>query len=353
MNCVLHNGGVSPNQQRKSPIVSHGMLQAQQQPPQHTVTSEKQMLPNQYLPANLAAKPLLANPPSYQMSNQLSMNANAALFAQQQAQAQLIAQQNLLAHHQQATAASVSPMSSFALIPHSAANSIHHHSGSSGLAVAQSPLMTQTNPHHHHHHQLAQHMQQHIANLTQPTMQSSLVSNLMSRTASYQSNTLPTPPGVNPQSITSTGITSQGIPFTLSPGLQFATFPASMNPYTNQMLLSPHSLASLQLKSPQAQAPQARTFAAPSHAHTLQQHHHPQHHHHHHAAAAAAAMQQMNPMSAHMTNFQHLSMNANAAAATTLMHSIKRSYESAFHQDPSASIHHQKRPTQFTGTGIL
>lgn len=125
MNCVL-NGGVSPNNQRKSPLLSHGMLQAQQQPPQHTVTTEKPLLPNQYLPANIAAKPLLASPPPYQLHNQLSMNANAALFAQQQAQAQLIAQQNLLAHQQAsaAAAATVNHMPGYTLIPQSVANAI-------------------------------------------------------------------------------------------------------------------------------------------------------------------------------------------------------------------------------------
>lgn len=348
MNCVLHSGGVPPNQQRKSPLVSHGMLQAQQQQPQHTVTTEKPMLANQYLSANIAAKPLLANPPPYQLTNQqLSMNANAALFAQQQAQAQMIAQQNLLAH-QQATAASVNPMSSFTFIPHSAASAMHHQSNS-GLAVAQSPLLTHTHTHANQHH-LAQHMQN-LANLAQQPMQQNLVSNLMSRTAGYPSAGMQTAQSLQSQSLSTAGM-SQTIPFTLPPGLQFATFSPSMSPYTNQMLLSQHhhSLASLQLKTQQAQHSQARTFVAPSHTHTLQQHQ--QHQHHQQQQHQAAAMQQMSPMSAQMTNFQHLSMNANAAA-TSLMHSIKRSYESAFHQDPSTSLHHQKRPTQFTGTGIL
>lgn len=352
MNCVLHNGGVPPNQQRKSPLVSHGMLQAQQQQPQHTVTTEKPMLANQYLSANIAAKPLLANPPPYQLTNQLSMNANAALFAQQQAQAQMIAQQNLLAH-QQATAASVNPMSSFTFIPHSAASAMHHQSNS-GLAVAQSPLLSHTHSHTHTNpHHLAQHMQNLASLAQQQPMQQNLVSNLMSRTAGYPSAGMQTAQSLQSQSLSTAGM-SQSIPFTLPPGLQFATFSPSMSPYTNQMLLSQHhhSLAALQLKTQQAQHShsQARTFVAPSHTHTLQQHQ--QHQHQQHQQHQAAALQQMSPMSAQMTNFQHLSMNANAAA-TSLMHSIKRSYESAFHQDPSTSLHHQKRPTQFTGTGIL
>lgn len=335
MNLVL-NGGVSPNQQRKSPLLSHGMLQAQQQQQQHTVTSEKPLMPSQYLPANMTAKPLLASPPPYQLPNQLSMNANAALFAQQQAQAQLIAQQNLLAHHQQASAASVSHMPGFTLIPHSAASAMH---GTNSLVAAQSQLMSQSS--------LSQHVQN-LASLNQQhQMPPNLVSNLMSRSAAgYPSAAMQTAQAMQSPGMSPAGISQTLSHFALSPGLPFHTFQTSMSPYTNQMLLSPHSLASLQLKAPQSQMTQARTYATPSHththAHTLQQQH------------QAAALQQMSPMPAQMANFQHqLSMNANAAAASSLMHSIKRSYESAFHQDPAAQLHHQKRPTQFTGTGIL
>lgn len=363
MNLVL-NGGVTPNQQRKSPLLSHGMLQAQQQQPQHTVTTEKPLLSNQYLSANIAAsKPLLASPPPYQLPNQLSMNANAALFAQQQAQAHLIAQQNLLAHHQQqqasaAAAASVSHMPGFTLIPQSAANQMH---STTSLAVAQSQLMQPQQS----GTMFSQHHVQNLASLTQQhsALPPNLMSNLMTRTAGYPTaSAMP----ASPSALTQTHGLSQTLPYALShSGLPFATF----NPYTNSinpMLLSPHSFSSLQLKTTQTQTPQARTFATPTYTHTLQHHHphphHPhhhaqQHHHHHHhqqQPQATASLQQITQIPTQMTNFQQqLSMNANAAAATSLMHSIKRSYESAFHQDPSSTLHHQKRPTQFTGTGIL
>lgn len=347
MNLVL-NGGVSPNQQRKSPLLSHGMLQAQQQQPQHTVTTEKPLLSNQYLPASIAAKPLLASPPPYQLPNhQLSMNANAALFAQQQAQAHLIAQQNLLAHHQQQAAAAATAAAGvghhvppgFTLIPHSAANAMHGTNNS--LAAAQSSLINQP--------PLGAHVQN-LASLTQQPIPPNLMSNLMTRTAAgFQTAGLPSAtPGIP----TSPAGMSQTIPYALSPaGIQFATFPTSMAPYTNPMLLSPHSLASLQLKAPQTQTTHSRSFATPSHTHTHTYTHALQQQQQH-QQQQAASIQSMSQIPAHMANFQQLSMNANAAAATSLMHSIKRTYENAFHQDPS-TMHHQKRPTQFTGTGIL
>lgn len=345
MNLVLNGGVHSPvNQRKSSPLLSHGMLASQQQQqsqPQVNATATQSLPSGLTLPQPLALSNLSITRPH-------ASSANAALIAQQQAQ--LIAQQSLLAR-QQAAAASVNHhqneshsqyfMPNF-LIPASAAN-----------AVVQSSLMPQTNHHHAIHVstantaqlQTTQAFQSPLTHTTHPPFL------YMQRATNIPSATMPTALQSTATIPFGGGIPSniQNIPFQTHPSIPF------VNPYTNQVLLSPHSfsaaaaahnnsLAALHLRSPQ----QAQ------HTHHLQSNLNNQ------LSYANQYLQSTipKPILASPNSYQlpnHLTVNTNAATATSLMHaaSFKRSYESAFHQDPSASIHHQKRPTQFTGTGIL
>lgn len=342
MNLVLNGGVHSPvNQRKSSPLLSHGMLQASQQQqqsqPQANATATQSLPSGLTLPQPLALSNLSITRPH-------ASSANAALIAQQQAH--LIAQQSLLARQQAAAAASVNHHQNEAhsqyfmpnfLIPASAANALH-----SANAVVQSSLMPQTNHHHAIHVstantaqlQTTQAFQSPLSHTTHPPFL------YMQRTSNIPSATIQT--GI-PSTATipfASGIPSniQNIPFQTHPSIPF------VNPYTNQVLLSPHSfsaahnnsLAALHLRSPQ-------------HA---QQTHHLQSNLNNQLSYANQYLQSTipKPILASPNSYQlpnHLTVNTNAATATSLMHaaSFKRSYESAFHHDPSNSLHNQKRPT--------
>lgn len=359
MNLVLNGGGLhSPvNQRKSSPLLSHGMLQA---PPQPQQQSQPQATATQSIPSALTI-------PQHMALSNLSINrphasaTNAALIAQQHAH--LIAQHNLLTRQQQAASAAAAAnqqanesqyfMSNYLMPTVSAATSALH----SANAGVQSPLIHQTN---HAMHVSTANSGQISTTQTYPSslVQTAPASFLyMSRNAANMPSAAAAqlPSGMQSAAAAAAAAAHNSMPyaglpsnFQNFPNLQFASSGMQfMPPYANQVLLSPHSLAAahnsqlaaFQLRSSH-QAQQGHTPFQPSLSNAQLMH-----------ANQYLQSTLPKPIMASPNSYQlpnQLSVNTNAASASTLMQhaaSIKRSYESAFHHDPSATLHSQKRQT--------
>lgn len=352
MNLVLNGGAIHSPNQRKSPPLISGMLQAQQQPSQST-----QSINNYDLIRHTNA--LLRTP-----------STNALLVQQQ---AQLIAQQNLLAARHQAAAAAAAAQQSSELsgIARSDITTLTRHDMRPTFVQA----MNNANAHAHARArkpdtyststsiQSATEIKPNVlpqtyqiptsnAMLNQSNAIATMMRSNISPFSTFQSSINPYTNQVllSPHAFTS-GTMSPYATNQVMLSSQTLSGAGTINPYANQMhLLSPHSLASIHLKQPAhtqfnlQHQPQHQSHTALQTLQTL-----PQLHEFQSQTQQLQMMQQhtlvaaSNPAAA-AHYLPNLSMNA--AANASLMHaSIKRSYESAFSQDPNASIHNQKRPT--------
>lgn len=346
MNLVLNGGGLhSPvNQRKSSPLLSHGMLQAPQQPQQQS-QPQANVTATQSIPSALTiSQPLALS--NLSINRQHASATNAALIAQQHAQ--LIAQHNLLTRqHQAAAAAAVAAnqqnnepqyfMPNFFLPSVSAATSALH----SANSAVQSSLLQQSN----------------ASALHASSASSGPISTAQAYPSSFSHSPgsfLYMPRGGNMPGAGSlqSGLTSAAsLPFAVQSNLQniqnlsYGSHGMQFMPhqYANQMLLSPHAFASnSQL------ALQLRSQHQPQQAHTLQTSYNtsPLLHANQYLQSTMPKPILASPNSYQLHN--QLPLNANAASSTSLMQhaaSIKRSYESAFHHDPSANLHNQKRQT--------
>lgn len=343
MNLVLNGGVHSPVNPRKSPLLSPGMLN---QPQQQT-----QSLPSPGLSLTLSQPLALSITRPHQ-------SPNSALLAQQ---AQLIAQQNLIARQQAAANAAVaaatvsqnvtqtSDQSQYYIQPNftliqSPTNTVNSAAAAAAAAVAaaQNQLIAPNN------HQTVHHSQ---ANATQAQM---------AQTHHQQHQFLFMPRSMqNPQ--IASHLTSPMS--SLIPTMNFIQGP--YGPHSTQLsLLSPHSLVQLRQQQQQQQQTQTHPHNPYTHPHS----HHPTTHSIHSAhqqshIAQQAALQQITHVGQEMllhgrhpsmagTDFSRLNRDQNLQRYmhgmalptpnnpnTTLLHaaSIKRSYDSAFLQDPSTS----------------
>lgn len=341
MNLVLNGGVHSPVNSRKSPLLSPGML-----PPQAPQT---QSLPSPGLPLTLS------QPLALSLTRQPHQPSNSGLLAQQ---AQMIAQQNLIARQAAVANAAVAAATAsqnatqtneqsqyyvpnFALIQSQSANNLHnatlsqqhvHEStyAKSPFMAAQAQLIAQNNHAVHHssastaptsvmHTQLAQSQQPPFLFMPRTLQHPTAAPHLASLNQLIPMNFLPSP---------------------------YATHSTPIS------LLSAHSLAPLQLR-------QQQSSMHPPPSYNPAQPHHTQLHPHHaqaqHLNAQQAALQQLSnqemllhgrpPSGADFArlnrdqNLRYVALPTAANANASLMHaaSIKRSYESAFHQDPSTS----------------
>lgn len=279
MNLVLNGGLHSPATATKTPLLSPGMLPQTQQ--------STQSLPSPGIPMNVPPPLTLSIP-----------TQNAALLAQQQAQ--LIAQQNLLARQAAANAAAVAAAANHHSVPQvsSATGADHSQFYLPNFALLPSPNSVHTNS----------------AHLLQPTSTHNQTSAMAAATVNSNSQT----PFIFMQRPT---LHSTGVQFSHQFGQMI---PMSFVPpqYNHTLsLLSPHALA-LQPKTPHQQ----------HHPHTAHHHSNLSHSQHHQTHQQSLLSSPLAATSAHHYQFPTAAANSFMQAA-----SFKRSYESAFQHDHTAS----------------
>lgn len=294
MNMVLNGGLPTPSNPTKSPLLSPGMLPQGQQ--------ATQSLPSPGL--SITVPPPLALPiPSPQ--------TNAALLAQQQAQ--FIVHHNLLARQQAAANAAA------ASVNHSVAQAgdqSQYFLSNLALLSSPTPAVTATSMHSTQSHLFTQSQAHATSNAVAAAAAAASVAPphqspylFMQRPSSHPTNAHHLTPQL-----------SQLIPMGFMHGSQYSHSPALS-------FFSPHQLAALQQKSQH----HTQHMASYTQIHAQPPAQHPSQH-----------QQSFNSPLATTTVHPYQLSAANAVAGnpvSTLMQaaSIKRSYESAFQQDPSIS----------------